>query len=466
MAFSPLDSTLLGPLFTTPEMAAVFSDRAYVLALLRVETALAKALFRLGRAPAGLAEALAALQPEAFDLNEIGRQTGRAGVPIIPFVAAVRRRLPPEFEPAFHAGATTQDISDSALVVQMRAAFALIAADAAAVIAGLAALANRHRLLPCIGRTYLQHAAPITFGFKAAIWLYGIAEVCEALPDLQRRVLVASLGGPVGTLAGLGSDGPALAAAFAEALGLGSAPIAWHTRRAAIVETGQWLNRLIGALAKFARDVVLLSASETAEVSEPLVAGRGGSSAMPHKRNPVAATLIASAGQVAPFLAGALAASQVAEHERPAGAWHAEWLILPQLFGLAAGALDEARQLAEGLQVDPQNMRRNIELTRGLIFADAALGALSPMMGRGRAHELIEAAAAKVRASKATLSEVLRSDPRIAAHGVGAALEAAFDLQPAIQSAAPWIDAALAEATRVRGLLALDANHAMRREQS
>ncbi len=466
MAFSPLDSALLGPLFTTPQMAAVFSDRTYLGALLHVETALARALCRLGRAPAELAGALAALQPDAFDLHELGRQTGRAGVPIIPFVAAVRRRLPADVEPAFHAGATTQDIGDSALVLQMRAAFALVAADAAAVIAGLADLANRHRLLPCIGRTYLQHAAPITFGFKAAIWLCGIAEVCEALPDLQRRVLIASLGGPVGTLAGLGGDGPALAAAFAEELGLGSAPIAWHTRRATIVETGQWLNRLVGALAKFARDVVLLSATDTGEVREPDVAGRGGSSAMPHKRNPVAATLIAAAGQIAPFFAGALAASQVAEHERPAGAWHAEWLILPQLFGLAAGTLDEARQLAEGLQVVPQNMWRNIEMTRGLIFADAALGVLSPTMGRGKAHELIEAAAAKVRESGATLSEVLQNDPRIAVHGIGAALDAAFDLQPAIESAAQWIDAVLAFAARVRGLLALDGNDGNGRGQS
>jgi len=429
MAFSPLDSTLLGPLFTTPEMAAVFSDRAYVLALLRVETALAKALFRLGRAPAGLAEALAALQPEAFDLNEIGRQTGRAGVPIIPFVAAVRRRLPPEFEPAFHAGATTQDISDSALVVQMRAAFALIAADAAAVIAGLAALANRHRLLPCIGRTYLQHAAPITFGFKAAIWLYGIAEVCEALPDLQRRVLVASLGGPVGTLAGLGSDGPALAAAFAEALGLGSAPIAWHTRRAAIVETGQWLNRLIGALAKFARDVVLLSASETAEVSEPLVVGRGGSSAMPHKRNPVLSENLCGLARLVRGMVTPALENVALWHERDISHSSVERMIAPDSTITLDFALARLTQLVDGLVVYPDNMAKNLARLGGLIHSQRVLLALTEKgLARDEAYVLVQRNAMPVWQGDGDFLERLKGDPAVTRVLGAGELEALFEL--------------------------------------
>jgi len=232
MSFSALDSGLTGPLFATAEMRAVFSDRARIGAMLHVEAVLARAEARFHLAPEGLAAAIEAIAPESLDLEKLGAETAIAGVPVIPFVKAVQARLPKHLEPAFHKGATTQDVLDSALVLHMRDALALIGSDLRAAVPALAALAREHRATPCVGRTYGQHAAPITFGFKAAAWLTGLADAAEQLPRLRSRVLVASLGGPVGTLAGLGEKGPAVARAFAEELGLSAAPISWHALRA------------------------------------------------------------------------------------------------------------------------------------------------------------------------------------------------------------------------------------------
>ena len=367
MTFSPIDSALLGPLFATDAMRAVFSDRARIAAMLRMEAALARAEARLGLVPDALAPAIAAIGPDAFDLPEIGDQTVLSGVPTIPFVKAVQQKLPKELEPFFHKGATTQDIADTALVLQMRAAFALIARDLDAVLDRFAELAREHRSTPCVGRTYGQHAAPLTFGYKVAVWAVGIAEAAERLPWLCERTLTASLGGPVGTLAGLGDKGPAVAEAFAEELGLAAAPIAWHSLRARMAETGAWLAILMGALAKMATDVAHLASTEVGELAEPFVPGRGGSSAMPHKRNPVSATVILSAHMAAKAHVATLLDAMAAAHERPAGAWHAEWHALPYLFGLASGSLQEARGLSDGLVVKAERMRRNIDATAGLL---------------------------------------------------------------------------------------------------
>ena len=393
MSFSALDSELLGPLFATGAMRAVFSDQARLAAMLRAEAALARAQARCGLAPEALAAAIEAIPAEDLDLAALGQGTGLAGVPTIPFVKAVQARLPKELERSFHKGATTQDIVDTALVLQMRDALALIADDLTAVVAALATLARRHRATPCVGRTYGQHAAPVTFGYKAAVWCMGVAEVADQLPWLRSRALAASLAGPVGTLAGLGDQGPAVADAFAEELGLGTTPIAWHARRARMAEAGAWLAILIGALAKMGTDVAHLASTEVGEVAEPYVQGRGGSSAMPHKRNPVSSTVILAAQAAAPGHVVTLLNAMAAAHERPAGLWHAEWHALPQLFGLASGALHEARALAEGLEVHADRMRANIDATRGLLFADAVAARLAPQLGREAGHALVEHAA-------------------------------------------------------------------------
>jgi 3-carboxy-cis,cis-muconate cycloisomerase len=450
MTFSPLDSALLGPLFATDDMRAVFGDHARLAAMLRMEAALARAEARVGLAPEALAAAIEAIGPDDLDVSNIGAQTILSGVPTIPFVKTLQEKLPKDLEPSFHKGATTQDISDTALVLQMRDAFALIARDLDAILAGLAKLAGEHRATPCVGRTYGQHAAPLTFGYKVAVWAAGIGEVAGQLPWLRERVLVASLGGPVGTLAGLGDKGPAVADAFAAELGLGAAPIAWHTLRARMAETGTWLATLMGALAKMATDVAHLASTEVAEVAEPYVPGRGGSSAMPHKRNPVSATVILSAHMAAKAHVTTLLDAMAAAHERPAGAWHAEWHALPQLFGLASGSLREARALAEGLKVDASRMRRNIEATAGLLFADAVVARLAPSLGRERAHRLVEQAAGRVRTSGASLADVLRTDPDFTRDVPAEAVTAAFNLAPSIDAAAAWVDRAMAEIERVR----------------
>ena len=452
MTFSALDSALVGPLFASEPMRAVFSDTARLAAMLRSEAALARAQARLGLVPEALAPALEAIRPQDLDLAALGAATGVAGVPTIPFVKAVQAGLPRELEPHFHKGATTQDILDTALVLQMREALALIAAELAAILAGLARLARAHRTTPCAGRSYGQHAAPISFGYKAGIWCAGIAEVAAGLPALRNNALTASLGGPVGTLAALGENGPAVAQAFADELGLRSPAISWHTRRAFAAETGAWLAILLGALAKMAGDVAHLASTEVGEVSEPHVPGRGGSSAMPHKRNPVGATIILAAHGAAPGHVATLLTAMAAAHERPAGAWHAEWHALPQLFGLASGALREARGLAEGLVVHPERMIQNLEATRGLLFADAAAARLAPLLGRDAAHALVEHAAERVRASGRPLAETLRDDPEVP-RDAAPALAGAFDLAPAVAAAAAWTDRALVEAERIRATL-------------
>jgi len=449
MTFSAIDSALLGPLFATAAMRDVFSDRTRLAAMLEAEAALARVQARFGLAPDALAPAIAAISADSLDAAALGEQTALAGVPTIPFVKAVQARLPADLARAFHKGATTQDILDTALSLQLRAALALVAADLQAILAGLAGLAAAHRDTPCVGRTYGQHAAPLTFGFKAAVWLAGVADAAERLPRLRSRLLLASLGGPVGTLAGLGAHGPAVADGFAEALGLGTAPIAWHTRRAGIAEGGAWLATLLGALAKMATDVANLASTEVAEASEPWMPGRGGSSAMPHKRNPVSCTVILAAASAAKGHVTTLLDAMAGAHERPPGLWHAEWHALPSLFGLASGALREAVSLAQGLVVDAPRMRANIGQTRGLLFADAAAARLAPLLGREGAHNRVEQAADEVRQTGDTLQAVLARDPAL--HG--ADLAAAFDLAPAVAAAGSWVDRALAHATAIQQAL-------------
>ena len=450
MTFSALDSTLLGPLFATDSMRAVFSDQAKLAAMLKAEIALARAQAELGLVPVALASALEAIDPAGFDLDALGGATAVSGVPTIPFVKAVQARLPKELEPSFHFGATTQDILDTALVLQIREALPLIADELRAILQGLVALAETHRETPCVGRSYGQHAAPLTFGFKIAIWASGIAELAETLPSIRRQALAASLAGPVGTLAAMGARGPEVLKAFALALDLRADPIAWHTRRARMVGIGNWLATLIGALAKMATDIAQLASTEVGEVAEPHIPGRGGSTAMPHKRNPVSSTIILAAQAAAKGHVVTLFDAMAAQHERPAGLWHGEWHALPQLFGLASGALHEAKSLARGLVVDRGRMRANLDLTKGLLFADAAAGALTGRLGRGAAHHLVERAANTVRTDGVHLREALGSMRETA----GADLDSAFDLRPSTEAGALWTDRALIDLRRILKTLA------------
>jgi len=431
MSYSPLDSRLYAPFLTTPAMAAVFADRAFVAAMLRFEAGLARAQARHGLVPAGLAAAIEAVDPDDFDLDALGAGTTLSAVVPVPFVKMLTAKLPRELQASVHLGATTQDVSDTALSLQMRAAFALLAADLAAILDGLCRLAETHARTPCIGRTYGQHAAPVSFGYKVAVWAAGIAELADDLRHVRDRACKVQLGGPVGTLAASGEHADAVLDDLALDLGLERPPIVWHTRRAAPVAAGHWLARLCGALGKMATDVAHLASTEVGEVAEPAAPGRGGSSSMPHKRNPVAATAILANAQAASGHAASLTMSMLAAHERPTGAWQAEFHSLATLFGLAAGACAQGRVLATGLTVDAAAMARNLDVTRGLVFADAAAAALAPSLGRAAALDAVTLAADRVRRDGITLAEAL-----VAGGHAGADLRHVFDPGPAVAAAA------------------------------
>ena len=451
MSFSALDSSLTGPLFRTEDMAAIFSDRSRVQALLRSEEALARAQAQCELVPSGLANAIAAIKVDELNLKELGASTALAGVPIIPFVKAVQKKLPPNLEPYFHFGATTQDIADTALALQMQQGFQLIARDLAAILDGMVSLAERYRETPCMGRSYLQHAAPVTFGFKIATRIANVLAFAQRLKPLCDQSLLVSLGGPVGTLTALGQHGPEVLEAYAKELKLGCPPIAMHTQRGPMAGIGAWLAGLCDALGAWGTDIIHLASTEVAEISEPYVQGRGGSSAMPHKRNPVSATVLVAAATAAPGLASTMFSAMIASHERPAGAWHAEWHALPQLFGLASGALREARRLAEGLHVDVARMRANIDLTQGLIFADAVSAALAPSRGRAAAYALVEAASHRVREEGKRLQDILLAMDLTEVEQ--ASVQNAFQLEPAIKAAAQWVDPVCDKARAVRAAL-------------
>ena len=448
MTFSALNSGLTGPLFASDAMRAVFSDRARVTAMLTAEAALARAQARAGLVPKNLAPALARIKPHDFDIAALGLNTRDAGTVAIPFVKELEALLPEKLRRHVHKGATSQDIVDTALVLQMADAFSLTAADLVAIIDGLAGLTRKHRRAPCVGRTYGQHAAPITFGYVAGTWMAGIAEVAAELPGLRERTLTAALGGPVGTLAGLGEAAEAVSEDFAAELGLGVAPVTWHTSRARMVAVGAWLTTLIAALARMATDVVFLSATEIAELREAAAEGRGGSSAMPHKQNPLSSAVILSAQAAAAGHLVTLINAAASGQQRPAGLWQAEWHALPALFGLASGALREARRLATSLVVDAKRMRANLDITGGLIFADAAATALAGKMGRSRAQAMVAKAAAEVRETGTPLRAVLTQ-----AGAPAALLDGAFDLRPATAAAASAAGRALRQAEAVKRTL-------------
>lgn len=353
MAFSPLDSGLTGPFFADEAVAAVYSDRARLARYLRIEAALATA-----QGHRDLARAVAEFDAGDFDVAALGRATAGSAVPSIPFLDVLRAKLPADLAAALHSGATTQDLIDTEMTLALREADAVIRRNWAKALDGLAALAARHRDLPMMGRTYNKRAAPITFGHKAAQWGLALAEALDAVPAPVYR---AALGGAVGTLAAMGEGAPGIARRFAEELGLEAAEPPAHQSRAAFVSIGLGHAMAIGAAAKIATDVLFLQADEVGELAEPSAPGRGGSSAMPHKRNPVGCTAILAAHTAASGHAATLIQAMAGALERPAGAWHAEWLALGPLVGLASGAARETATLATGLSVFPERMRANLD---------------------------------------------------------------------------------------------------------
>ena len=396
MAISVLDSAIFADMFGTPAMRGVFGDEAFLARCVEVEAALARAQGRLGIIPAEAGDAInraasaLASGRRTLDFAGLKKETETVGYPILPLVRQLAE-CAGDYGRYTHWGATTQDIMDTAVVLQIRAGLRLIDEDLTAVRGHLADLARRYRDTPMAGRTHLQHALPVTFGYKAAVWLSVLDRHADRLCELRPRVLLAQFGGAAGTLASLGNGEESLKtrAVLASELALGDPPITWHVTRDGIAETVQMLALLLGSLGKIALDVMLMSATEFGEAAEPFVAGRGSSSTMPQKRNPISCELILAAAKVLRQQAGLVLDALVTDFERATGPWHVEWVAVPEAFGYAAGALNQARFMLGGLIVDSGRMAKNLAMTHGLIVAEAVMMGLAPHTGRNEAHDLV-----------------------------------------------------------------------------
>ena len=425
------DPGLFGPLFHGPAMGAVFTDRAHLQGMLDFEAALARAEAKTGVIPAAaVAPITAQCDAALYDLGAIAEGAARSGNTAIPLVKVLTAMVAAQDKAAagyVHWGATSQDAMDTGLVLQLRSAIALIEANLKTLSEALAALAQKHRQTPMVGRTWLQHALPITFGLKAAGWLDAVERHRARIAELKPRLLVLQFGGAAGTLAALGDKGVAVAEALAAELKLDLPAMPWHGARDRVVELGAVLALLTGSLGKMARDIGLLMQTDVAEVFEPAGEGRGGSSTMPHKRNPVGAAAVLAAATRVPHLAGSLLSGMVQEHERGLGGWHAEWQALPELVQLSAGALANMVEVINGLEVQPERMRTNLDATHGLIMAEAVAMALGAKLGKQEAHHLVEAASKRAVAEKRHLRDVLAEDQAAMQHLKGEGLDQLFD---------------------------------------
>jgi 3-carboxy-cis,cis-muconate cycloisomerase len=421
VAISALDSAIFADMFSTAAMRDVFGDDAFLARCVEVEAALARAQGRLGIIPGEAADAITRIANalvdgrEALDLARLKRETETVGYPILPLVRQMAE-LAGEPGRYLHWGATTQDIMDTAAVLQIRAGLALVEADLTASRAHLAELARKYRNTPMAGRTHLQHALPVTFGYKAAVWLYALDRHADRLRELRPRVLLAQFGGAAGTLASLGNGEEPLKsrAELARELDLGDPPITWHVVRDGIAETVQILALLAGSLGKISYDVMLMSATEFGEAAEPFVQGRGSSSTMPQKRNPISCELILAAAKVLRQQAGLVLDAVVTDFERATGPWHVEWVAVPEAFGFAAGALHQSRFMLGGLIVDPARMATNLAMTHGLIVAEAVMMGLAPHTGRNEAHDLVYDACNVAIETDRPLLDVLLETPQVA----------------------------------------------------
>ncbi|MEV7803265.1 3-carboxy-cis,cis-muconate cycloisomerase [Microbispora sp. NPDC088329] len=380
------DHGLLSPVWAGTDVAAITADDAWLRAMLEAEVCLARAQARLGVVPELAVAAIAeAARPERFDVAGLARRARDAGNPVVPLVKDLRAAAG-EAGPWVHHGATSQDILDTATMLVAARARAVILRHLDRVLAALAGLAGEHRETPMAGRTLGQQAVPITFGLKAAGWLTGCRDARDRLAAVR---LPVQLGGAAGTMAGYGERALDLPPLFAAETGLAEPVLPWHALRTPVTDLACALADVTGALGKLAADVILLAQSEVGEVAEPAAPGRGGSSAMAHKRNPVLATMIRSAALQAPALAQILLGSRVAEHERPAGSWHAEWQPLRECLRLAGGAAETAAELTEGLEVFPERMRHNLDHLLAVLAStsqDPGTGAASALVDRALRH--------------------------------------------------------------------------------
>ena len=435
--------------FTARDMRDVFCDQGRVQAMLDFEAALARAEATVGLIPqTAVAPIQAACRAGLYDFAALGEAIATAGNSAIPLVKALGKQIAAtdaDAERYVHLGATSQDVMDTGLVLQLRRALELIECDLAQLGATLSTQAERYVATPLAGRTWLQHATPVTLGMKIAGWLGAVTRSRQRLQELKPRLLVLQFGGASGTLAALGDQALPIAQALAKELQLGLPDQPWHTQRDRLVEFGSVLGLIAGSLGKLGRDVSLLMQTEAGEVFEPSAPGKGGSSTMPHKRNPVGAAVLIGAATRVPGLISTLFSAMPQEHERSLGLWHAEWETLPEICCLVSGSLKQALLMAAGLEVDAERMTRNLDLTQGLVLAEAVSIVLAQRVGRDTAHHVLEQCCKRAVAQQRHLRAVLGEEPQVTAQLSGAELDHLLDPAHYLGQARTWVERAVAE---------------------
>jgi 3-carboxy-cis,cis-muconate cycloisomerase len=405
----PLDSKIFGPLFTDPDVAGIFDDDAFLRAMLEVEGALARIEAKLGVIPSSAGREISKIAGSiALDAQQIGRSMLLDGVPVISLVKALREAVGQEVAPYVHWGATTQDIVDTAMVLQIRSSLRIIEKRLATLIDVLSVLAERHRATVMVGRTHGQQALPVSFGLKAAGWLAPLVRHRNRLAAQCSGLLQLQFGGAAGTLAALGDKGLAVMQQLAQELNLNLPLMPWHSQRDSFAEFAGWLSMLTASQAKMAQDIILLAQNEVGEVAESSEPDRGGSSSMPQKRNPIVSELVIAAARTNASLLPAMHHAMIQEHERGTHGWQVEWLTLSQMILLTAGALKNASYLAKNLKVNEDMMRKNLARSNYLVLAEAAVQALTAEISRTDAQALVKQACGVAAAEGRSLIEVVR----------------------------------------------------------
>jgi len=442
---------LLDPLFGSAEMNEVFGDSARLQRMLDFEAALAKAEAACDVIPAAASLIIASrCKVELLDVSALAAATALSLNPAIPLVKQLTTLVAADDAEAarfVHWGATSQDVNDTGLVLQIRQGFDILEADLTSLSHSLIDLARKHRSTPIVGRTLMQHAVPTTFGAKVAGWLDAVTRHRERFAQTRKRVLVLQFGGAVGTLAALRGKGLGVADALATELHLELPAAPWHAHRDRMAEVATTLGLCVGTLGKIARDIALHMQTEIAELFEPAGEGRGGSSTMPHKRNPVSAGIVLAAANRVPGLVSTMLSAMVQEDERGLGNWHAEWETVPELFRLTAGALHQMATIIPHLEVDVDRMRQNLDATHGLIFAESVTMALADHIGKSAAHKLVEEASQKASASGQHLREILSLDKSIVERLKPADLDRLFAPENCVGAAEEFVDRVIAART-------------------